>query len=89
MPSTFYSTPSGLIVEIVDPSQVADASWTALTETAYNSAFDALVAVKGTARDADLLARKAVYDNLKASRHTDDWTEATVQAVSRYTPPAV
>lgn len=64
--------------------------WSPLTKNAYDSGVaaqeEASQADSDAAVSAACLARKAIYDDLKASAHTGDWAEATLRALSGYTP---
>lgn len=90
MATTWWSTPTGAVVELGDGEGFPDNSWTELTQAHYNAEVAAIgsAAVQRAAEEqgSDCAARKAVYTNLKASRHTDDWTEATIEAVAGWKP---
>lgn len=91
MAVSYFLTPWGAQVADLeaDPFDVP-AEWTVATKAQY----DARVALiqadkpgwKAKVKADGKAAKKAVYDNLKASAHTKDWTDATIQAVAGYTP---
>lgn len=74
----------------LDDDQEPRTDWRKLTKPAYDKAVAAQAAADQAASDAAVLTacaeRKAIYDNLKASVHTSDWAEATIVALSGYTP---
>lgn len=91
--SKFYAGPNypggdDVLWEIED-AQEPRTDWRKLTKAAYDKAVAAQAAadqsaVEGVVADA-CAARKAVYDDLKAT-HNDHWAEATIRALSGYTP---
>lgn len=99
--STFYwiTAEGGAATTTVNAApQTPGMTWTLSDEATYDANLATLNGVQADAATAAATAasealaakqaaRKAAYDNLKASVHTSDWTEETIQIVSRYTPP--
>lgn len=78
-----------LVWELDDTKQTPEPGWTPSTLTAYNANVAArqadIDAAVAALKLAHCLARKAVYDDLKAI-HAIEYSEATYRALSGYTP---
>lgn len=85
----YYTRPDG-VATVDNDDFVPPGGWTEVDLATYNAAL-AVVDATRLARQAgqlntECMAKKAVYDDLKASAHTVDWAEDTFRALSGYTP---
>lgn len=87
--TTYWRSPAGAFFTL-EPGDGGSPGWTSITHAGYIAGLAAAEAATQAEIDLNIanacLQRKAAYNALKASAHTDDWPESLFFFLTKFTP---